>query len=67
MSDDARIKLPEQSPQFGAGFLAELWRQDKPLPRIEGSALYWYYLRRAVDTLLSLPGSNAVTAATIAA
>jgi len=63
---EERVNIPEPSPEIGAGFLAELWRGDSPLPRIQGYQLLLYYLRKGLDNLIALPMSNAITVITMA-
>lgn len=66
MEDESDFHIPEPPPGIGQGFLEDLWRLDKPMPRMEGPALYVHYLRRGFDTVASLPTSNIVTIITIA-
>lgn len=66
MADESDFHIPEPPPGIGQGFLADLWRLDRPLPRMEGPTLALHHLKRGFDTVASLPTSNIVTIITIA-
>jgi len=63
---EQRVNIPEPPPDIGSGVLAELWRGEAQLPKIQGFPLLVYYLRRGVDNLIALPMSNLITVLTIA-
>lgn len=66
MGTDSRFRVPQPKIEVGRGFLTEYWKDEKPLPRIEGMGLPLYYLEQGVRHLLALPTSSIVTVLTIA-
>ncbi|OVE80129.1 hypothetical protein BVY02_01150 [bacterium J17] len=63
---ESSINIPEQSVELGSGFLRDYWESKEPLPKFEGLALYWYFVQRAFQTVISLPMSSFITIMTIA-
>lgn len=66
MGTDSRFRVPQPKIEVGRGFLTEYWKDEKPLPRIEGIGLPVYYLEQGIRHLLALPTSSVVTVLTIA-
>ena len=63
---DNKFNVPEPPTGIGSVFLTEYWNQEKPLPKLRGPEVGFYFLQRGFQTVTALPMSSVITIMTIA-